>query len=173
MATGAEVEHTSGMPQLNFETFPNQIFWLVVAVVILYFVLSRVAMPRIGSVLEDRHNAIANDLEQANEFKRKAEEAEEAYNTALTEARAQANRIADEAKAEIKKDVDAAIAKADAEIAAKTAESEGRIKDIRESAMKSVEEVASTTAAEIVKSLMPSAADAKALKAAIATQVKG
>lgn len=173
MATGAEVEHTTGMPQLNFETFPNQIFWLVVTIVIMYFVLSRVAMPRIGSVLEDRHNAIANDLEQANEFKRKAEEAEQSYNAALTEARAQANRIADEAKAEIKKDVDAAIAKADAEIAAKAAESEGRIKEIRESALKSIEEVASNAASDIVKALMPSVDDAKALKAAIADRLKG
>ncbi len=173
MATGAEAEHASGMPQLNFETFPNQIFWLVVAIVIMYFVLSRIAMPRIGSVLEDRRSAIANDLESAADFKRKAEEAEEAYNKALADARAEANRIADEAKAEIKKDVDAAVAKADAEIAAQTAESEKHIRAIRDSAAKSVEEVANDTAAEIVKVVMPSAVDAKALKAAITARLKG
>ena len=173
MATGAEVEQSVGMPQLNFETFPNQIFWLLVGLVIMYFVLSRIALPRIGSVLEDRHNAIANDLEQANEFKRKAQEAEDAYNTALAEARAEANRIAEETKADIKKEVDAAVAKADAEIAAQTAESEVRIREIRDNAMSAVEEVASDTAAEIVKSIMPGAADAKALKAAIADRLKG
>ncbi len=173
MATGAEVEHTSGMPQLNFETFPNQIFWLVVSLVVLYFIISRVALPRIGSVLEDRHNAVANDLEQANDFKRKAEEAEAAYNTALTEARAAANKIADEAKADIKKDLDAAIAKADAEIAAKAVESEGRIAGIRDSALKSIEEVAGIAAVDVVKAIMPSASDAKSLKAAIAARLKG
>ncbi len=175
MATGADAaEHTSsGMPQLNFETFPNQIFWLAIALVIMYFVLSRIALPRIGSVLEDRHNTIANDLEQANNLKRKAEEAEEAYNKALADARAEANRIAEATKADIKKDIDAAVAKADAEIAAKVAESEAQIAEIRKSALKSVEDVANATTEDIVNAILPGSADAKSVKAAITSRLKG
>ncbi|PCJ73784.1 MAG: ATP F0F1 synthase subunit B' [Rhodobacteraceae bacterium] len=167
------VEASVGMPQLDFATFPNQIFWLVVSIVVLYFIVAKVALPRIGSVIEDRHNAVANDIEQAAEFKRKAEEAEAAYNAALTEARAQAMQIAGEAKAEIKADVDAAIAKADAEIAAKAAESAVRIDEIRASALKAIEEVAGVAANDIVAAIMPSAADDKALKAAVAARLKG
>jgi F-type H+-transporting ATPase subunit b len=174
MATEHAAEVTApGMPQLDFTTFPNQIFWLVVAIVVLYVIISRVALPRIGSVIEDRQNAVANDIEQAAEFKRKAEEAEAAYNTALTEARAEAMRIAGEAKAEIKVDLDAAIAKADAEIAAKASESEVRINEIRDSALQAVEEVAGIAAVDIVAAIMPTAADDKALKAAIAARLKG
>src|SRR3989338_7675403 len=47
----AEVAHETakaGMPQLDFSTFPNQIFWLVVTLLVIYFVLSRIALPRIG-----------------------------------------------------------------------------------------------------------------------------
>jgi len=166
-------EASVGMPQLDFATFPNQIFWLVVSIIVLYFIVAKVALPRIGSVIEDRHNAVANDIEQAAEFKRKAEEAEAAYNAALTEARAQAMQIAGEAKAEIKADVDAAIAKADAEIAAKSAESAVRIDEIRASALKSIEEVAGVAANDIVAAIMPSATDEKALKAAVAARLKG
>ena len=166
-------ETSVGMPQLDFATFPNQIFWLVVAIVVLYFIIAKVALPRIGSVIEDRHNAVANDIEQAAEFKRKAEEAEAAYNVALAEARAEAMRIAGEAKADIKSDVDAAIARADAEIAAKSAESAVRIDEIRASALKSIGEVAGIAAIDIVAAIMPSASDAKALKAAVAARLKG
>jgi len=166
-------EASVGMPQLDFATFPNQIFWLVVSIVVLYFIVAKVALPRIGSVIEDRYNAVANDIEQAAEFKRKAEEAEAAYNAALTEARAQAMRIAGEAKAEIKADVDVAIAKADAEIAAKSAESAVRIDEIRASALKSIEEVAGVAANDIVAAIMPTASDEKALKAAVAARLKG
>ncbi len=166
-------EHVSGMPQLDFSTFPNQIFWLVVALIIIYLIVSRMALPRIGSVIEDRHNAIANDIEQAADFKRKAEEAEQAYNTALAEARSEAMRIAGEAKAEIQKEVDVELAKADAEISAKAAESEVRIGEIRDSAIKSIEEVANDVAGDIVSAIVPSASDAKALKAAIAARLKG
>lgn len=176
MAT-QDAEHAAeasvGMPQLDFSTFPNQIFWLVVSIIVLYFIVAKVALPRIGSVIEDRHNAVANDIEQAADFKRKAEDAEAAYNAALTEARAQAMAIAGEAKAEIKADVDAAIAKADAEIAAKSAESSVRIDEIRASALKSIEEVAGVAATDIVAAIMPSATDDKALKAAIAARLKG
>ena len=166
-------EASVGMPQLDFATFPNQIFWLVVTIIVLYFIVAKVALPRIGSVIEDRHNAVANDIEQAAEFKRKAEDAEAAYNAALADARAEAMRIAGEAKAEIKADVDAAIAKADAEIAAKSAESSVRIEEIRASALKSIEEVAGVAATDIVAAIMPSASDDKALKAAIAARLKG
>ena len=50
----AEAEKAAGMPQLDFSTWPNQIFWLLVTLVVIYLVLSRVALPRIGAVLADR-----------------------------------------------------------------------------------------------------------------------
>jgi len=166
-------EASVGMPQLDFSTFPNQIFWLVVSILVLYFIVSKVALPRIGSVIEDRYNAVANDIEQAAEFKRKAEEAEAAYNDALAEARSQAMAIAGVAKAEIKADVDAAIALADAEIAAKSAESAVRIDEIRASALKAIEEVAGIAANDIIAAIMPTTADDKATKAAVAARLKG
>lgn len=163
----------SGMPQLDFGLFPNLIFWLIVAIVALYLILSKVALPRIGTVLAERNDAISNDIEQAALLKRRAEEAEAAYNAALALARDEAHQIAAEAKAGIDKELSALMAKADAEIAVKTADSEKRIAEIRDSAAKSVEDVARDTAAEIVRVLLPEAADASALDAAIANRLKG
>ena len=174
MATPTEgAEAATGMPQLDFSTFPNQIFWLVVTMVALYYIVSRVAVPRIGGVIEDRHEVISNDLETAAELRHKAELAEEAYNRALAEARAEAQRIAAETKAEIQKELAAATAKADAEIAARAAESETRIAEVRESATQSVGEVARDTALAVVDALMPEAADEGAVNAAVASAMKG
>jgi F-type H+-transporting ATPase subunit b len=172
-STSAASEHAVGMPQLDFATFPNQIFWLVVTLVVLYLLLSRVALPRIASVLADRQGSIQRDLDQAEDFKRKAVEAEEAYNKALADARSTAAEIVAEARADIQKDLDVAIEKADAQISAKAAESEKAISDIRASATKSVQEVALATAADIVEAVMPGAADAKSIKAAVAARMKG
>ena len=93
------------MPQLDPAIFPNLIFWLVVALVALYLILSRVALPRIGTVLAERNDAIANDIEQAALCKRRAEEAEAAYNAALAQARDEAHKIAAETKAQIDKEL--------------------------------------------------------------------
>lgn len=168
-----KAEYYEGMPQLDPAFMPNLIFWLVVTMVVIYLILNRVALPRINAILVDRHEAITNDLEAAEELNRKAEEAEAAYNKALAEARAEAQAIAAEAKAEILDELKAATAKADAEIAARAAESEARIGEIRASAVQSVEEVAGEAAAEIVKALMPEAADGAAVRSAVATAMKG
>ena len=166
-------EHAQGMPQLDFSTFPNQIFWLVVTLIVIYLLMSRVALPRIASVLTERHGAIQSDLDKADEMKAKAVEAETAYNQALVDARAEAQSIVAHARAEIQKDLDVAMLKADAEIAVKTAESAAAIKEISANAVAAIKVVANDTAKEIVKTVMPGAGDAKAVKAAVTARLKG
>ena len=162
-----------GMPQLDFSTFPNQIFWLVVTLVVIYMILSRVALPRIASVLAERHGTITNDLAAAEELKLKAIEAEKAYEKALADARTEAGRIAAETRAEIKAGLDEAVAKADADIAARTAESEARIAEIEASALQNVGEVARDTALAIVAAIAPGVADDQTVAAAVDAKVKG
>ena len=161
-----------GMPQLCADWIPNQIFWLLVTLVVIYLVLSRVALPRIGAVLADRKSTITNDLAAAEELKQKAVAAEQAYNDALATARTEAGKIVAAAKAEIQKDLDAATAQADLEIAAKAAESEKSIAAIRDGAAAAVAEVARDTAAELVSALGGSV-DAKAVTAAVTARLKG
>ncbi|MCO4843849.1 MAG: F0F1 ATP synthase subunit B' [Yoonia sp.] len=165
-------EASAGMPQLDFSTFPNQIFWLVVTLVVIYLVLSRIALPRIGAVLAERSGTITNDIAAAEELKQKAVEAEAAYQQALADARAQAGAIVADAKAEIQSDLDVEIKKADAQIAAKAAESEKAIAEIRDGAVKSVTQVAKDTAKELVAA-MGGTADAKTITAAVAARMKG
>lgn len=171
MATESDAG-SAGLPQLDATTFANQIFWLVVTLVVIYFVLSKVALPRIAGVLADRQGTITNDLAAAEDLKAKAAEAEEAYNKALADARAEANQIASEAKAEIQAEVEAAMAKADAEIAARTAESEAKIAEIRDGAAAAIQDVAKDTAKEVVSAFGVDA-DASSIDAAITSRMKG
>ena len=161
-----------GMPQLCAEWIPNQVFWLVVTLVVIFFVLSRIALPRIGAVLAERKGTITNDLAAAEELKQKARDAERAFNEALATARTEAAKIIASARADIQKDLDAATAKADAEISAKAAESEKRISEIRAGALEAVEAVAKDTARELVAAL-GGTADAKSVTAAVAARLKG
>jgi F-type H+-transporting ATPase subunit b len=171
-AAHAAAEHaSSGLPQLDFTTFPSQIFWLAVTFIVLFQLMNKVALPRIASVLEERADAIADDLDRADEFRRKAAEAEQAYQEALAAARARAQEIVAATRAEIQKDVEAATARADAEISARAGESEKRIREIRDSAAAAVRDVATEVAGAIVQKLMPDAADAGAVTAAIRSRV--
>lgn len=147
---GAE---TTGLPQLDFSTFPNQIFWLITALVAIHYILSRVALPRLGAVMAERSGTITNELAAAEDLKARAAEAEAAYERSLKSARAEAGRIVAEARAEIQADLDQAIERADARIEARLAESERAIGAIRESAGASVREVAREVARDIVGAL--------------------
>lgn len=174
--TAADMAHGggggAGMPQLDVTTFGNQIFWLVVTLLVIYFVLTRVALPRIAGVLAERQSSITNDIAAAEELKLAAQKAEDAYNQALADARAEAAKIVAEAKAEIDEEVAAAQAEADAEIAARTAESEKAIAEIRASAVDNVKTVAKDAAKEIVTAFGVKA-DAKTITAAITERMKG
>lgn len=167
------LEAEAGMPQLDPNIFPNLIFWLLVTIFLLYLILTRVALPRLNSVLAERSDAISNDLEQAQLYKKRAEDAEKAYNAALAKAREEALQIAADTKAEINRELAVLMEKADAEISAKTAESEVRIAEIQESAAKSVEEVAKDTAREIVAAFLPGDPDVSAVDAAVSDRMKG
>ena len=147
------VAESGGLPQLDISTFANQIFWLVVTLVLLYWVLSKIALPRIAAVISDRQGAITGDLMAAEEFKLKSKEAEAAYDKALADARTEAQKIVAANRAEIQKELDAAIAHADAEIGARAAESEKRIREIRASAETDARSVARDVAAELVRAL--------------------
>jgi F-type H+-transporting ATPase subunit b len=172
LASEAAATPSGGLPQLDFATWPSQIFWLAVALLILYQLMIKSALPRISSVLEERADALADDLDRADEFRRKAHAAEAAYDRALADARAKAQGIAAETRAKIQDDLAAETAKADAEIAARAAEGEERIRAIRDSALESVEEVANETAVALVNAILPEVADDEALKSAVKAQLR-
>ncbi|GGG70499.1 ATP synthase subunit b 2 [Salipiger pallidus] len=161
-----------GMPQLCSEWIPNQVFWLVITLVVIFFVLSRIALPRIASVLAERQGTITNDIAAAEELKRQASEAEAAYDKALADARSEAQGIAQATRDEIKAELDAATAKADEQIAAKSAESEAAIAEIRASSLANIEIVAKDAAAAIVARFGGNA-DQAAISAAVDSRMKG
>jgi len=167
-AGGAEA---GGLPQLDFSTFANQIFWLLVALVAIYFILSRVALPRIAAVLDERRGTITGDLETAEQLRERAAEAEAAYKQALADAKAEAQRISAETKEAMKDELARANEEADARIAEKTAEGERTIAEIRASAAEAVREVARDVTSELVTA-MGQKADGRSVNAAVDAQLK-
>lgn len=163
---------SGGLPQLDFSTFGNQIFWLVLALLAVFFILSRFALPRIESILSDRQDVITDDLAEAEELNKKAKAAEEAYAQALITARSNASAIIKETKDKIDADLADAIAKADIEIAKKSEEAEAQINLIKASALEGVRSVAEDIASEIANQVGTKVTP-DALAKSIQNQIKG
>ena len=142
------------MPQLNPLDWAPQLIWLAITFSILYLLMKRVALPKIGSVIEARASRISGDLEAADKLRRQTEEAVAAFEQALAEAKARAHGIAEDARNRLKEEVAAERAALDRELARKSEEAEARIQQAKISALKDVNAVAVETAAEIVQRLI-------------------
>ena len=85
-------------PPFASETFTSQLIWLALAFVALYLLMSRIALPRVGGILQARRERIAGDLAEAERHRQESEAAAAAYEQALADARGRAQGIANEAR---------------------------------------------------------------------------
>jgi F-type H+-transporting ATPase subunit b len=140
-------------PPFDATTFASQLFWFALTFLIFYWLMAKVALPRIGGILEGRKARIANDLGQAEQAKRQSEEAGAAYEKALAEARARAFGIADAARNTSKAASDAQRTSIEADLAKKLAAAEARIADIKSRALAEVGTIAGDAAGAVVSAL--------------------
>jgi len=169
---GADAAKSSaGLPQLDVDTFVPQLVWLAITFAFLYLMMSRVALPRIATVLEERKDRIARDLDQARELEEQAEEAIRQYEQALADARAKAHAIASETQAAIRAEVERQRQETDQQIEERVKAAEARIRDMKQSAMANVGEVAGEAAGAIVEKLLGNAPDASTVQSAVSSEL--
>jgi F-type H+-transporting ATPase subunit b len=156
LAATEEAAHggSGAFPPFDSSSFASQIFWLAITFGIFYWLMSKMVIPRISSILEVRRDRISRDLDAAQRLKEDADAAEAAYEQELAEARKSAHDIAREARDEAKAKADAERSKVEAELDEKIAESEKQIAEIKKKALAQVDTIASDTASAIVKELI-------------------
>lgn len=166
-------DHGTGVfPPFDSSTFGSQLLWLALSFAALYILMSRVALPRIGEILEVRRDRIEGDLAEAERLRQKTDQAIEAYEAELASAKQKAHTIAEETRDSIRKDLDAKRADVEADLTKKMATAEARIQATKADALGHVEEIAGETAHAIVSNILGRTAQ-KATKDAVAKVVKG
>lgn len=150
----AHEEKAGGLPQLNPADFSPQLAWLAVTFVLLYLILSRVTLPRIGEVLEERRDRVQRDLDAAERFKGDTDAALAAYEKALSDARQKASSMAKDVRDKLTADTEVERTRIESELHAKLAEAETRISATKAKALASVDEIAAETASAVVGKLL-------------------
>jgi F-type H+-transporting ATPase subunit b len=138
------------MPQLNIGDFAPQLVWLAISFVLLYFLMSRLALPEIGKVLDDRKGRIATDLAEAAKLRDATEAALASYEQALAAARGRAQGIARAAREEMNGEIEKQRAQIDAQINSRMGDAEQRITTLKEAAVGHISEIATETAEALV-----------------------
>jgi F-type H+-transporting ATPase subunit b len=175
--TGAHSEANGGhggtFPPFDSSTFASQMVSLLIAFVALYLIVSRIALPRVGSVLDARQNAIEGDLSEAQKLKDASDVALKAYEDELTAARARAQAISAETREKLNATAEAERKTLEERLTVKLAEAEKTIASTRETAMRNVRGIAADAAAAIVQRLTGLAPDGKLVDSAVDASLKG
>ncbi len=170
--TGTEAAGGSSavvFPPFNTDTFAPQLIWLTITFIALYYMMSRISLPRIGEVIEERNDRIQRDLDAAERLKDETDKALAAYEQAFADARTNANQIASDTRAKLSAEVEAERIRVEDELNAKLADAEQRIAATRSKAMASVNEIAGDVAASVVAKLIGKDASADEIRQALAS----
>ncbi len=167
-STEAAEHGSSGLTQFEFGYWPGQIFWLLIVFAVLYVILSKLFLPRVGGAIEARAAKIEGDLADARVARDEAERQSAEAAAELAQARARAQKTAADAKAAAKAEAETRNAAEEAKLNERLAAAEAGIQAGREKAMSNVRSLAAETAEAIVEKLSGQAPTRAEVDAAVA-----
>jgi F-type H+-transporting ATPase subunit b len=151
--TEAPAGHTA-FPPFESEYFPSQLVWLTISFVLLYVLMSRIALPRIGGIMAARGKVISDDLAAAERLKEQSNAAQVAYEKALADARSRAQAIASATREQHARETADLHKQLDAQLHERLTAAEQSIAKSRGAAMGNVKAIAAETASAIVERLI-------------------
>ncbi len=159
-------------PPFDAHNFLPQIIWLVIIFGALYWLMSRVALPRVEGILVARRHRLEKDLDDAAAMQAQAKAAGEAYDKTLADARVRAQGLAQETHDKLHAESEAKRHALEADLNTKLAAAETQIAETRSRAMTNVASIAQDTAVALVERLTGRAPDRQAVDAAVASTGK-
>ncbi|MBE24864.1 MAG: hypothetical protein CMM33_05545 [Rhodospirillaceae bacterium] len=122
------------MPQMEFADYVPQVIWLILCFGCLYFLMSRLALPRVGEILENRQRKLDHDIESTEKLRDEAAAALADYEAAMREASLQAEKIISEARERAQVEAQKSVDDLSSRIEEQVSMSEKRLTALRKSA---------------------------------------
>ena len=142
-----------GMPQLDFSTFPNQIFWLIVFCVVLFAIVKFFIIPRMEDIFANRRKIIDGNIAKAEEIRLRVSEIEKQIEEELQKARTQCDEIMNTSGNNIKEQMSLALEDSKIATTQLINEAEGRLKELRDGSEAAIEKISEELASEIISKI--------------------
>ena len=142
-----------GMPQLDFSTFPNQIFWLVVFCVVLFAIVKFFIIPRMEDIFANRRKIIDGNIAKAEEIRLRVSEIEKQIEEELQKAKSQCDEIMSNSGNNIKEQMALALENSKIATTQLISEAEGRLKELRDGSEAAIEKISEELASEIISKI--------------------
>jgi F-type H+-transporting ATPase subunit b len=164
----ADVDHGAhAFPPFDSSNFASTLIWLVISFGLLYLLMSKLALPRVESILKARADKIATDLQDAHAAREKSEKAAAEQDRKIADARAKAQAVAQQTQAKINAESDEKRHALETDLNAKLADVEKQIVATKAKAMANVGSIAAEAAAAVVERITGKPADPQAVAAAV------
>lgn len=141
------------MPQLDPSSFVSQIFWLTITFLSLVFVMSVFIVPRIASIIDERHQKINSDIQKAEKINQKAANILKRYETAIENAKAEIDKKISQEKEQIEAAAELKKAEIGQYLNQQILANETLLKKERAQTLKAVDEISYQTAELILQKL--------------------
>ena len=138
------------MPQLDLTFFPGQLFWLALTFGALYWLMSRVALPKVQATQDHRKGVVNEDLKVASEANDNAKATLARYERGLAEARTQAQVIIQDISLRAIREATTRQSHHQQDWDKRVQDAEDRINAARDAAVKQVKSLSSDIAATLV-----------------------
>jgi F-type H+-transporting ATPase subunit b len=161
-----------GLPQLNPVRFASQIFWTLASFGLLFWLMSKVALPRVAEVLEARQLRITQDLERAQALKSETDAVIATYERALAEARASARKVLSTATIESEAEATGRQRTLADTLAQRNREAETRIRGAQQAAVQNIRTVAAEAAVDAADRLAGVSVSLETAEQAVETVLK-
>lgn len=151
---------------------PFELFWGLVAFMIVLFVLNKVAFPKLRQAIEEREKKIQGDLESAENTKNEANRQLAEYKKQVAEARSEANRIIEEARQaaeQVRKDI---IAKSEKEAEAIVARAQEQIEAERARTVQELQTTIADLSIELAEKVVGRSLDDKSQREFVDAYIK-
>jgi F-type H+-transporting ATPase subunit b len=139
------------VPQFDPSVFIPQLFWLAVIFGLLYFVVVRPTLPKVGRVIEARETRVAADLDAAEAAKGQADAIRTRYDEGMADARKTAQSEVAAAKEAAARAAEKRLAVLAAELEARTEAAVGTLNAARAKARAALDASAAALTADAVR----------------------
>ena len=143
-----------GMPQLDPEFWPAQIFWLILIFFSLYMVIWKIFLPKITDSIENRKSKVMNDLNETQKFKENTEKKLNEYNKIIEDTTKEAKRIIEDSRKKLENDIKNKKQKFNEEIEKELMIIEKEIEALKKSSISNINKIAVEISSEIIKQIV-------------------
>jgi len=145
---------SGGMPQLNPEFWISQVFWLIITFGFLFFILSKIILPKVSNNLENRKTQIKENIEIAEKQRLESDNKIKEFEKIILDSKLEAKNYFNKAREKIINDLDKKKLKLETEINSEIQLAEKEIIDLKNNSSKKINSIAVQTCEDIIMKLI-------------------